>query len=72
MSVGNEIRRQREAAGITQTELARVICVSQSAVAQFELGYRTPSLYVLTRIADALGTTPAAILEASTAKEVKS
>lgn len=76
MSIGNEIRIRRETAGITQEDLARVVCLSRSAIAQFENGYKLPSLAVLGRIADALGTTPAAILEAGTAsgaaKEAKS
>lgn len=71
MSVGSEIKRRREDAGITQCELAKVVCVSQAAIAQYELGYKLPSLSMLCRIADVLGTTPAAILEAGTNKEVR-
>ena len=67
MSIGNEIKRRREDAGIKQEELARVICISQPMLSQYERGYKLPSLAVLARIADALGTTPAAILEAGTA-----
>lgn len=73
MSVGTEIRRRRENVGITQDDLARIVCVSRSAVAQFENNYKTPSLAVLVRIADALGTTPAALLEGEFEKpEVRS
>lgn len=66
MSIGNEIKVRRETAGITQEDLARVVCLSRSAIAQYECGYKLPSLAVLTRIADALGTTPAAMLAGAT------
>ena len=72
MSVGAEIKRRRENVGITQEDLALVVCVSRSAIAQYENGYKHPSIEVLFRIADALETTPMAILEAGTAKEARS
>lgn len=72
MSVGDEIKRRRENVGITQEELARVVCVSRSAIAQYERGYKLPSIEVLFRIADALDTTPTAILKAVQRMEVKS
>ena len=72
MSIGNEIKVRRETAGITQEDLARVVCVSRSAIAQYENGYKLPSIEVLFRIADALETTPTAILKAAQRSEVKS
>lgn len=72
MSVGAEIKRRRENVGITQEDLARVVCVSRSAIAQYENGYKLPSIEVLFRIADALETTPTAILKAAQRSEVKS
>ena len=72
MSVGAEIKRRRENVGITQEDLARVVCVSRSAIAQYENGYKLPSIEVLFRIADALETTPTAILKAAQKMEVKS
>ncbi|MBQ3860330.1 MAG: helix-turn-helix transcriptional regulator [Clostridia bacterium] len=72
MSVGAEIKRRRENVGITQEDLARVVCVSRSAIAQYENGYKLPSIEVLFRIADALETTPTAILKAAQRAEVKS
>lgn len=66
MSIGNEIKTRREKAGITQEDLARVACLSRSAIARYESEWAIPSLAALVRIADALGTTPAAILEAGT------
>lgn len=72
MSVGAEIKRRRENVGITQEDLARVVCVSRSAIAQYENGYKLPSIEVLFRIADALETTPTAILKAAQKMEVRS
>lgn len=69
MNIGNEIRIRREAAGITQVELARAVCISQSLVAQFENGYKLPSLGTLGRIADILKTTPAELLTGSNNKK---
>lgn len=67
MSVGNEIKRHRIKNGLTQEELARMVCISQGAIMQYERGYKLPSLSMLCRIADVLGTTPAAMLEPESA-----
>lgn len=72
MSIGNEIKVRREQAGITQEDLARVACLSRSAIARFESGWAVPSLAALVRIADALGTTPAEILAEGTKTEARS
>ena len=71
MSVGAEIKRRRKDKGITQEELARLVCVTQGAIMQYERGYKLPSLSMLYRIADALGTTPAQILEDVTNPEAR-
>lgn len=71
MSVGAEIKRRRKDKGITQEELARLVCVTQGAIMQYERGYKLPSLSMLYRIADALGTTPAQILEDGTNPEAR-
>ena len=71
MSVGAEIKTRRESRGMRQDELARLVCVSQSMIAQFERGYKLPSLSMLCRIAEALGTSPAEILAAGTKSEGK-
>lgn len=71
MSIGTEIKKHREENGLTQDELARLVCVSQGAIMQYERGYKLPSLAMLCRIADVLGTTPSAILDAATSKGAK-
>jgi Zn-dependent peptidase ImmA (M78 family)/transcriptional regulator with XRE-family HTH domain len=55
MSVGSRIRQTRELRGLTQTELAERINVTQSAVARFEKEQIDPSEETLRAIAFALG-----------------
>ena len=49
------IQAHREQLGITQTELARKIGVSQPAVAYWESGARTPNVYILKKMAEIFG-----------------
>lgn len=72
MHVGETIRVLRESSGITQKQLAESVGISRGAVAQFELGYKLPSLATLNALADVLGTTPAAILSGDIRKEARS
>ena len=48
------IREKREKKGLSQSALARLVGVSQSAINQIESGVRTPSLALLMKICDAL------------------
>lgn len=50
-----EIRRLREARGLSQRELAERVGTTQSAIARLEAGNNSPSLPTLDRIAAALG-----------------
>jgi transcriptional regulator with XRE-family HTH domain len=62
--LGRRIKRLREAAGMTQMELARRTATNQGYIARLENGERTnPSLAVLRRIASALKTTTANLLK---------
>ncbi|MGY1714220.1 helix-turn-helix transcriptional regulator [Geodermatophilus sp. SYSU D01106] len=54
-SLGRQIRQLREAAGLTQAELAERTGTSQSAVAHLESGRRIPTLTTLQKFAHALG-----------------
>lgn len=63
VSVGQKIRAAREAAGMTQTELAERIGIAQSKVATYEAGSVDLSLVRLCLIAEALGTTADKLLE---------
>lgn len=56
MRIGPELIRQaRRAAGLTQAELARRASTSQSAVAAYESGAKTPTVETLERLLRAAG-----------------
>ena len=62
-----QLRKLREAAGLTQRELGNRIGVSGQAVAQSETGVKRPSVENLTKLADVLETSTDAILGRNTA-----
>lgn len=51
------IKELREARGITQAELAKMMSVSRPAVANWERGHSNPKVNVLDKLAEALGCT---------------
>ena len=51
------LKELREQKNLTQYELAQLVGVTQSAIAQFELGSSIPNIKTAVRIADALGVT---------------
>ena len=55
MELAETVFRAREAAGLTQTELARRMGTTQSAIAAIESGARTPTVELLDRLARACG-----------------
>lgn len=55
MSIGDSIRQLRKEKGMTQTELAEKLNITQSMLCQIERGTKTPSLPLGKEIADALG-----------------
>lgn len=55
MELAETVFRAREAAGLTQTELARRMGTTQSAIAAIESGGRTPTVELLDRLARACG-----------------
>lgn len=50
------LRRLREAAGLTQIELSAKVGVTQAALSSWEIGSASPSLANMERLADALDT----------------
>lgn len=62
--VGANIRRLRKAKGLTQEQLAHEAGVAMRYVAGVERAEENPSLKFLVKIAEALGTNPAALLRA--------
>jgi hypothetical protein len=55
MELAEMAYRARESAGLTQTELARRMGTTQSAIAAIEAGARTPTVDLLERLARACG-----------------
>lgn len=55
--IGPFLLRYRTKNGMTQTELAKKLSISQNAVSQYESGARTPTVKRLSQIAAALGCT---------------
>ena len=56
-SFGEHLRKEREAKGLSQIELAEKAGLQPSAISHFELGRRSPSFDNLRRLADALNVT---------------
>lgn len=57
MSIGTEIKSRREAAGLTQLELAKMLGVGQSLVAQYERGSKQPTMPIGYELAKVFGCT---------------
>nr|DAY75985.1 MAG TPA: helix-turn-helix domain protein [Caudoviricetes sp.] len=53
--IGDVLKSAREKAGLTQMELSNKVGVSRAYYADVERGRYTPSLKVLSRLADILG-----------------
>lgn len=63
MAFEENLREARKAKGLTQEEVAKYLGVSQSAVAQYELGAGAPNIKVAVRLARLLGTTCEELVE---------
>jgi transcriptional regulator with XRE-family HTH domain len=61
--VGKNVRRFRQRAEMTQEQLAFAAEIDLTYVGGIERGKRNPSVLVLVRIAMALGTKPAELLQ---------
>lgn len=61
---GDEVRELRESAGLSQTELARRVRLSQPNISAYESGARNPSEETLERIRVACRSCPSAALAA--------
>jgi XRE family aerobic/anaerobic benzoate catabolism transcriptional regulator len=70
-SVGTAVRTQREKKGLSRRELAGSSGVSERFLAQLETGDGNISLRRFAEVAQALGTTPAALLSVPAADAVK-
>jgi len=61
--VGTRIQKSRNAAGLSQEELALESDLDRTYISHLERGTRNPSVLVIFKIAKALKTTPSALLE---------
>lgn len=57
MSIGENIKARREAAGLTQEALAAQVGVTHSMICQIERGSKSPTVVLGKQIADVLGCT---------------
>jgi len=58
------LRRYRDAAGLSQRQLADSVGTCKSYIASLELGYRAPHLNLLVKIAQALNVRPGELVDA--------
>lgn len=54
MEFSRILKEIREAKGLSQTELANLVCISESAICQYERGGRYPSAEILVKISKSL------------------
>jgi transcriptional regulator with XRE-family HTH domain len=62
LRLGREVRRLRRDLGITQTQLARKLGVTQRTVSDYEIGRSTPGPDMLARLCAALGVSADSLL----------
>ena len=55
MEIGKMILKKRQAAGMTQEQLAAQVPCSRTIIAQYEIGLKTPSVSIVARLADVFG-----------------
>ena len=72
MSFGKNIRRLRKEHGWAQIQLAEKLNISQKVLATYEAGTRKPSIELLPKFAQVLGTTVDELLDASNFPENQS
>lgn len=68
MTFGSKLRQLREARGMTQTDLARILGVSPKAVSKWEANRMEPRPPMVAKIAQALGVTKDELVHGSSPK----
>ena len=53
-TLGKNIKSFREARNLSQSQLAKRLWIDRSSLSGYEIGKRTPDIYMLCRIADEL------------------
>lgn len=69
MSFEENLRNARKRKGYTQEDIAKILGVSQPAVAQYELGAGAPNIKVAVRLARLLDTTCEELVNGKVAKD---
>ena len=62
LAIGRRVREFRKAAGLTQEQLSEKVDIAPQYLSRLETGRRTPSLDTIVALAEALDTTPAALI----------
>lgn len=70
MSIGENIKTQRQSLGMTQEDLASAIGIGRSMVAQIERGSKIPNMMLGRDIARVLGCEMGELLERKPGKEI--
>ena len=68
MSFSDNLKVIRKRKGFSQEELARIVGISQAALAQYELGIKFPNIITAVRLEKALGTTCRELVERTSAE----
>lgn len=63
MTIGERIKQERKAKGLTQKQLGELSGTSEITIRQYEIGKRQPRLEPLRQIAKALGVTVSVFIE---------
>ena len=71
MSFRDALRMYRKKAGLTQSELARLLNIGRSTVCMWESGDREPGFDTLAKIAAVLGVPTSALIDDATKVDVK-
>lgn len=62
LAIAIAVRRRREAQGLTQAELARLMHWHAPAVSRLEAGTSLPTVNTIVRVAEALGCSPSDLM----------
>ena len=68
LSFGENLRRARKNAGITQTELAHSVGITERSLYNYEQNSRAPKIDVVKKFADVLGVNPEMLLAGDSAE----
>ena len=69
MAFSDNLKITRKSRGFSQEELARIVGISQAALAQYELGIKFPNIITAVRLEKALGTTCRELVESTSIEE---